>query len=139
ALGLLALGAIHFAFVTLGRSGAPESARLSGLRGGTRTGEHRMLLTTLHIIGVCIVGFIWMNAGGLQNPAFLVAFALPVVGAIFLSRWQPYVMALIAIVLAGVVALAQVPELRWYAPELGTIGAWLASAMRAGAGAPFSG
>jgi hypothetical protein len=59
-------------------------------------------------------------------------FALPVVGAIFLSRWQPYLMALIAIVLTGAVALAQIPELRWYVPGLGTIGAWLGNALNTG-------
>jgi len=48
------------------------------------------------------------------------------VGAIFLSRWQPYLMALLAIVVTGVVALAQAPELRWYVPGLNAIGTSLA-------------
>lgn len=127
-LGLLALGAIHFAFSVLGRP--------------ARTGERRTLLTSLHIAGVLIVGFIWMHAGGLQNPGFLMVFALPVVAAIFLSRWQPYLMALLAIVVVGAVALAQVPELRWYAPGLNTVGAWLATILGqegAAANAPFRG
>jgi hypothetical protein len=126
-LGLLALGAIHFGFSMLGRR--------------ARTGEGRSLMTALHIAGVVTVGFIWMNAGGLQNPAFLVVFALPIVGAIFLSRWQPYLMALIAMAIVGAVALAQVPELRWYVPALGAIGAWLGNALTAGDGAaaPFRG
>ena len=46
---------------------------------------------------------------------FLAVFALPVVGAVFISRWQPYLMALLAIVVVALVALAQAPELRWYA------------------------
>lgn len=120
-LGLLALGAIHFSFSTVGR------------RSGT--GQHRRLLKALHAAGVCIVAFIWMNAGGLQNPAFLTVFFLPVVSGIFLSRWQPYLMAVLAIVLACTVALAQVPELRWYAPGVGMAGAWLASVIEA----PFRG
>jgi hypothetical protein len=124
-LGLLALGAIHFSLSTLGRH--------------SRAGERRSVMTALHIAGVFIVAFIWMNAGGLQNPAFLIVFALPVVGAIFLSRWQPYVMALIAIALAGAVALAQIPELRWYAPGLGAVGAWLGSVLNGGGEAPFRG
>jgi hypothetical protein len=90
-------------------------------------GERRPVLTALHAAGIVLVGFIWLNAGGLQNPAFLVVFALPVVGAIFLSRWQPYLMALLAVVVAAAVALAQAPELRWYAPGLKTVGAWLAA------------
>ena len=126
-LGLLALGAIHFGLSTLGRR--------------TRRGERRAALAGLHILGVFIVGFIWINVGGLQNPAFLMVFALPVVGAIFLSRWQPYAMAAIAIVIAGAVALAQVPELRWYEPTLGTVGGWLGRALSGDAATapPFRG
>jgi len=110
-LGLLALGAIHFCFSTLGR--------LTNFR------QQRRLLKGLHAAGVCIVAFVWMNAGGLQNPAFLILFALPVVSGIFLSRWQPYLMALLAILLVCSVALAQVPELRWYAPGASWIGGWI--------------
>jgi hypothetical protein len=125
-LGLLALGAIHFSLSTLGRRSS--------------TGERRGVMTALHIAGVFLVAFIWLNAGGLQNPAFLIVFALPVVGAIFLSRWQSYVTALLAIVLVGAVALAQVPELRWYMPGFSTMGAWLGSALNDGGGeAPFRG
>ena len=112
-LGLLALGAIHSALSVLIRPG--------------RVSDRRALLTTLHLIGVVVVGFVWMQAGGLQNPAFLMVFALPIVGAIFLSRWQPYLMALVALITAGAIAIAQVPELRWYAPGLNSIGAWLAT------------
>ena len=128
ALGLLALGAIHIAFTLLERP--------------TRMGERRPLLTTLHVAGVFIVGFIWMHAGGLQNPAFLMVFVLPVVGAIFLSRWQPYLMALAAVVVVGAVALAQAPELRWYAPGLNAAGAWLAALFNqegAATNTPFQG
>jgi PAS domain-containing protein len=120
-LGLLALGAIHFSFSMLGRR--------------STAAPRRRMLTALHIAGVCIMAFIWMNAGGLQNPAFLIVLTLPVVSGIFLSRWQPYVMALLAIFLAGAVALAQVPELRWYAPGVGAIAAWLAGMSEA----PFRG
>jgi PAS domain-containing protein len=127
-LGLLALGAIHISF--------------SLLRRPVRSGERRPLLTALHVAGVVVVGYIWMNAGGLQNPAFLMVFVLPVVGAIFLSRWLPYLMALTAIVVVGAVAMAQAPELRWYAPGLNAVGAWLATAFNqegAAASAPFAG
>lgn len=125
ASGLLALGAVHFGLSTLSRR--------------SHASHRRTLMTTLHLAGVCIVAFIWMNAGGVQNPAFLIVFALPVVGAIFLSRWQSYVIALLAIVLVGAVALAQIPELRWYAPGLSAIGAWLGGALNAGGQAPFRG
>lgn len=114
-LGLLALGGIHISFTVVGKP--------------ARVGERRPVLTLLHIAGIVIVGFIWMNAGGLQNPAFLIVFALPVVGAIFLSRWQPYLMAMLAIVVAGLVALAQAPELRWYVPGLNAVGSSLATVL----------
>src|SRR5262245_10999365 len=56
-LGLLVLGCVHFGFATLGRRVA--------------TDNRRSVLTALHIVGVCTVGYIWINVGGLQNPAFL--------------------------------------------------------------------
>jgi PAS domain-containing protein len=126
-LGLLVLGAVHFGFSMLGRR--------------IVSGDRRGILTALHVIGVFTVGFIWINVGGLQNPAFLIVFALPVVGAIFLSRWQPYAMAVLAILLASAVALAQIPELRWYEPSLGTIGAWLGRVLNteSSSAAPFRG
>jgi PAS domain-containing protein len=114
-LGLLALGAIHISFTIVGKP--------------VRVGERRPVLTLLHMAGIIIVGFVWSNAGGLQNPAFLMVFTLPVVAAIFLSRWQPYLMALLAILVTGVVALAQAPELRWYVPGLDTAGATLAAVL----------
>ena len=115
ALGLLLLGAIHIAFTAIGKP--------------ARAGERRPLLAGLHVAGVLVVGFIWLHAGGLQNPAFLLVFAIPVVGAIFLSRWQPYLMALLAVVVVGAIALAQAPELRWYAPGLNAVGAALATVL----------
>lgn len=126
-LGLLALGAIHIAFTLIGKP--------------ARTGERRPLLASLHVAGILLVGFIWLQAGGLQNPAFLVIFALPIVGAIFLSRWQPYLMALLAALVVGTVALAQAPELRWYAPGLDAAGAWLAALLgqQGTADSPFPG
>lgn len=127
-VGLLALGAIHISFTVIGKP--------------ARIGEARLLLTLMHVAGILVVGLIWLNVGGLQNPAFLTVFVLPVVGAIFLSRWQPYLMALLAIVVTGVVALAQAPELRWYVPGLNTIGASLAVILGqqgAAASSPFPG
>ncbi len=126
-LGLLALGAVHIGFSIIGRP--------------ARSGERRPALAALHVLGIVIVGFIWLQVGGLQNPGFLIVFALPVVGSIFLSRWQPYLMALLAIVVVGAVALAQAPELRWYAPGLNAAGAWLASVLGqdGSASAPFAG
>ena len=112
-VGLLLLGAIH--------------AALSMLVRADRVSGRNALLTSIHVAGIVLIGFVWMQAGGLQNPAFLMVFALPIVGAIFLSRWQPYLMALVALITAAAVAIAQAPELRWYVPGLNTAGAWLGS------------
>ncbi len=102
-LGVLALGGVHVIFAALSESGRPRT------RGRAR------LLATVHGLGVVFIGFIWLNAGGLQNSAFLAVFALPVIGSVFVSRWQPYLMSVLSIVVVTVVALAQEPELRWYA------------------------
>jgi hypothetical protein len=128
--GLLALGAIHILFTAMAEPRRPLTLW-----------RHRAL-TLLHVAGVLVIGFIWQHAGGLQNPLFLSVFALPVIGAIFLSRWQPYLAALaaMAVVLAG--AFVQVPELRWYASGLGAGGAWLASLFDGAAASvsvPFAG
>src|SRR5258708_4260956 len=112
--GLLALGGIHIAFTIL-----PSRTRLRGR-------WHDPTLTLLDVIGVILIGFIWQHVGALQNPTFLMVFALPVIGAIFLSRWHPYLIAAVGVCVVGVVALAQAPELRWYASGLLGSDAWLA-------------
>ncbi len=113
-LGLLALGAVHLAFTAVS----------SPKRGPTpwRAGA----LGALHALGIIALGYVWQHAGGLQNPMFLIVFALPVIGAIFISRWQPYLMSVLAIVVVTAVALSQAPELRWYATGLNDAGAWIA-------------
>jgi PAS domain-containing protein len=104
--GLLALGAIHVAFGLLASTAAyPGRWRDTAL-------------TLLNAIGVALIGFIWAHAGGLQNPLFLTVFVLPVVGAIFLSRWHPFMIAVLSILVVAAVALGQAPELRSY---LGTL------------------
>ncbi|HKC17246.1 MAG TPA: hypothetical protein VKC11_11130 [Steroidobacteraceae bacterium] len=130
ALGLLVLGAIHVGFAVLSRRpGDTPVAR-------TRT------LSALHALGVITMAFIWQHAGGLQNPALLVAFALPVIGSIFLSRWQPYLMAALAVIMVALVASAQAPELRWYAAGPGSAAAWLSALIgdaATGGRPPFAG
>ncbi|HTW37777.1 MAG TPA: PAS domain-containing protein [Steroidobacteraceae bacterium] len=129
-IGLLALTAIHVAFTMLA---APSKALHPG---------RRRALALLHAVGVVIVGLVWHYAGGLQNPAFLIVFVLPVIGAIFLSRWQPYVVAVLAIVVAAAVAASEAPELRWYVSGLDPAGAWLSGLFgrpAAEAATPFPG
>jgi PAS domain-containing protein len=105
-LGLLALAAIHIGFTVL-------TAPAPGITRG-----RKRALAMLHAIGVVVVALIWHYTGGIHNPAFLLIFALPVVGAIFLSRWQPYAIAVLAILAVTAVALSESPELRWYASGL---------------------
>jgi PAS domain-containing protein len=113
--GLLALGGIHVAFTMLA----------SPMRAHGRWRDRA--LTLLDIIGVILVAFIWQHVGALQNPMFLTVFALPVIGAIFLSRWHPYLIAAVSVICVAVVALIQAPELRWYASGLFGNDAWLSS------------
>jgi PAS domain-containing protein len=129
ATGLLALAAVHVIL-----------AALSGVRPKSQTRE-TLGLSSLHAVGVIAVAFIWHHVGGLQNPLFLAVFALPVIGSIFLSRWQPYLMATLAALMVVLVASSEAPELRWYAPWLGGPGGWLDTLLgRAGGGVslPFA-
>lgn len=112
-LGLLALAAVHVGFTLL-------TAPAPGIQ---RWRKHA--LAVLHAVGVVVVAFTWHYAGGVHNPAFLLVFVLPVTGAIFLSRWQPYVIAILAILAVSAVALSESPELRWYASGLAPRASWL--------------
>ena len=112
--GLLGLGGVHIAFTFLG----------SPARSGGRRRDYA--LTLLDVIGVMLIGFVWAHVGGLQNPLFLMVFVLPVMGSIFLSRWHPFLIALLSILVVSVVALSQAPELRSYASGLLGTDTWLA-------------
>jgi PAS domain-containing protein len=129
AMGLIALGAIHVALAAL-------AAR--GLRGERWRGR---ALTALHALGILVIAFIWQHAGGPQNPLFLMVFTLPVIGSIFLSRWQPYLMSALAVAAVALVAAIEAPELRWYLPGLndaiGSLGSLLGRS--GGTGLPFAG
>ena len=129
ATGLLTLGAIHLIL-----------AAISGMRPGNQARE-TLRLASLHALGVIVIAFTWGHVGGLQNPLFLAVFALPVIGSVFLSRWQPYVMAALAALMVTLVACSEAPELRWYAPWLGATGGWLDTLFGAavgGASVPFA-
>ena len=111
--GLLALGGMRIPFALLA---SPTTSY-------HRWRDHALKL--LHAIGVILIGFIWQHVGALQNPLFLMVFALPVFGAIFLSRWQPYLIAVLSVFVVGIVALSEAPELRSYAGGLIGGDAWL--------------
>jgi PAS domain-containing protein len=129
AAGLIALGAIHVALAALVVRGV-RSERWRG-----------RALTALHTLGILVIAFIWQHAGGLQNPLFLMVFALPVTGSIFLSRWQPYLMALLAAAAVALIAAIEAPELRWYVPGLNDAIGSLENLLGRGSGTglPFAG
>jgi hypothetical protein len=114
-LGIFALGLIHVVLTT------------DALRERMSGAWRQYGLAGLQAAGVVVLGFIWLHAGGITNPLFVLAFALPVIGASFISRWQPYLTAAIAVMVIFAVVLAQVPELRWYVSGFGTAGARVAS------------
>jgi PAS domain-containing protein len=131
ALGLLALAVIHVGFAVVAARMAP--------RPQLRT----RLLTTLHLLSVVTVAFIWQRAGGLQNPLFLAVFVLPVIGAVFISHWQSYVTAALSVVTVAVMASGQAPpaEPHWYVPGFSAAAAWLSSIGRlliGASGRPFA-
>lgn len=112
-LALLALGVIY-----VGMS----------LMAGQQRGGPQWPSAVLNVAGVITLGFLWLHAGGLQNPAFLLVFVLPVIGSGALSRWQPYLTAVLAVLTVAGVAARQDAELRWYAA-----GRWIVRLMGAGA------
>lgn len=131
ALGLLALAVIHVGFAVV-------AARMAA-RPELRT----RLLSILHLLGVITVAFVWQRAGGLQDPLLLAVFVLPVIGAVFISRWQPYVTAAVSIVAVAVMAAGQGPAAAqppWYVPGLSAVAQWLSSigSLSGGAGRPFA-
>src|SRR5579864_6266603 len=127
---LIVLGAIHVALAAIAAAGAPRSQR------------RPRLLSALHVLGVLAMSYIWQHAGGLQNPLFLALFALPIVGSIFLSRWHPYLVATLAVVAVTLIAAIEAPQLRWYAPGVDLVIAWLQRRLGTGSvstALPFAG
>ena len=111
--GLLALGAVHGVLTFLASPRRSPAA------------WHGRAVTALEVSGVMAIGFIWAHVGALQNPLFLLIFALPIIGAVFLSRWHPYLLAATGIVTVIVVSLAEAAELRWFASGLIGNDVWL--------------
>jgi PAS domain-containing protein len=67
------------------------------------------------IVSIILMGPLWHLAGGLANPVFLAAFVLPVIlSGIMMSGWTSHVAALLSILVAFSVALAESADLRWY-------------------------
>ena len=122
AVGLLALAIIHVGFaLAAGRMAAGSELR-------TRA------FVVLHALGVVTLGLVWPHAGGLQNPLYLAVFVLPVIGAMFISRWQSYLTALLSAATVALLAAAQSPEPRPEVPVLSAAAAWLSTTWMLSAG-----
>ncbi len=77
-------------------------------------------LSAMQVGAVVFLAFLWHLAGNLQNPMFLLAFALPVVAAgCALPGARPGILAAIAVACVTLVALVNAPQLRWYVGQLG--------------------
>ena len=113
--GLLALGAIHVAFTALAHPTLSPGRWRS------------TILTVFNAVGVITIGIIWVHAGGVQNPLFLLVFVLPVLGSIFLSRWHPFLIATLSTLTVIAAALSMSPELRSYVSGLVGGNAWPSS------------
>src|SRR5579862_1635147 len=111
--GVLAIGGIQVALTVLASPSPPDGS------------WRDRALTLLDVAGVILLGFVWEHVGALQNPMFLTIFGLPVLGAIFISRWHPFLIAVASIAVVAMAVVSEAPELRWYAVRLlGEVG-WL--------------
>jgi diguanylate cyclase (GGDEF)-like protein len=73
-------------------------------------------LRAMILASVIFLGFLWHEVGGLKHPMFLAVFTLPVImSGILLIGWQAQVTAAVSIAVVLLVALAESPDLRWYA------------------------
>jgi len=119
--GVLAIGGIQVALTVLASPSPPDGS------------WRDRALTLLDVAGVILMGFVWEHVGALQNPMFLTIFGLPVLGAIFISRWHPFLIAVVSIVVVGIAVVSEAPELRWYAVRLFGEGGWLRGLLHEGA------
>jgi PAS domain-containing protein len=128
--GLLALGGVHVAFTMLASPAQHVDRRRTHV------------LTLLDMAGVLSLGFLWRHVGAVQNPMFLTVFALPVLGSIFLSRWHPFLLAAVSVLVVAAVAFVRMPEMRWYLGGLiggDRLSDWLPANQREVAQAAFAG
>jgi uncharacterized membrane protein len=97
-------------------------------------------LTALQAIAVLFVAYLWHHAGNLQNPLFLMVFAIPVAAAgCVLPGARASLLALLAVAGATLVALLNAPQLRWYMSQLGIPVEAIPGALTAQGPRPFPG
>lgn len=75
------------------------------------------------LTSVIFLGVLWHLVGGLDNPMFLVMFALPVLlSGVMMVGWLAHVAAAVSIMTVSLVALYESPDLRWYFERFHLIG-----------------
>lgn len=124
-----------FGFAALLAAAAFASDRLRDRRALGR------VAVAMQVAGVLFLGLVWHLAGGLQNPLFVLVFALPVIAAGAVPRrGHALAIALLAVLAVLTVAWIGSPELRRYVLVLGLPAGPLASLAPAAvpaAGEPF--
>ena len=96
--------------------------------------------TALQALSVLFVAYLWHHAGNVQNPMFLMVFAIPVAaGGCVLPGTRAVGLALLAAASATFVAIASAPQLRWYLGQLGIPVEWVPTALASSGARPFPG
>ena len=97
-------------------------------------------LTLMQAASVVFLTFLWHLVGSVQNPIFLMVFAIPIAAAgCVLPGTRAFGIAMLAAAGVAAVALANAPELRWYFTQLGVPGELLPTGLGASAARPFPG
>ena len=118
-------------------------AYLAFSRGLERSADARaklFALTALQAAAIVFAAFLWHLAGSVQNPMFLMVFALPVAAAgCVLPGARPLILAFLSVVCVSFVALIDAPQLRWYMSQLGIPVDAIPAGLYAHASKPFPG
>jgi len=81
---------------------------------------------SLNLSAVVFLAISWQLVGGVHNPIYLFAFALPVLtSSVLILRGQALAAAATSVGLVTLLAVAQSSELRWYLTQVGGPLGWL--------------
>ncbi len=111
------IGPATWAVFVYGAAQVAVSRAIERLRGA---GAARLALTALQAANLVFLAILWHLVGGVQNPMFLMVFAIPIAAAGYvLPGARPFGLVILAVACTAAVALADSPELRWYLTQLG--------------------
>ena len=67
------------------------------------------------LVSVLFLGVFWHMVGGLDNPMFLIMFALPVlISGMMMLGLHTYITMAVSVAVVALVAIIESPDLRWY-------------------------